>query len=353
MSDNTPTVLQLQQQIAALQDLVMALQQGQNQSSTQVAPPQVSVSSGQSKGLKVAAPDVFDGSMDKAEAFISQLALFFHGKRHELQDDSDKVILALSYMKGGTAGPWAQNKGKDFSLTGVTPSWDDFLAEFQSVFNDPDPAGTARFKLDQLSQGSMTCDEYVALFRGLMGDTGFNDAALVEKFENGLNSWLVDKIYSLPEMPHTLKDWIAWACKLDRQWRNRQTKRRVRSGASTATSETTLPRNALTTPKSTTMGMAKSPAQVVPVKTAPQVAPRVPNFSAPVPMEVDAGWKTVRRPPLVCFKCRKPGHMAINCRSTVDVRFMGARELIAYAQSELDKQEETVQVDSPPQQGDF
>ena len=32
-----------------------------------------------------------------------------------------------------------------------------------------------------------------------------NNTALVEKFENGLNSMLVDKIYNLPEMPVTLK----------------------------------------------------------------------------------------------------------------------------------------------------
>ena len=55
----------------------------------------------------MAPPDVFDGATAKAEAFMSQLALFIHGKRHELYDDSDKVILALSYMKGGTAGSWA------------------------------------------------------------------------------------------------------------------------------------------------------------------------------------------------------------------------------------------------------
>ena len=79
---------------------------------------------------------------------MSQLALFIHGKRHELYDDSDKMILVLSYMKGGTAGSWTQNKVKDFSKTGVMPSWDDFISEFRDVFGDPDPAGTSRFKLD-------------------------------------------------------------------------------------------------------------------------------------------------------------------------------------------------------------
>ena len=73
MSDTTPTVVQLQQQIAALQDLVMSLQQSQSlPAPTQAAPPSVSGSSHQLKGLKVAAPDVFDGSLSKSEAFLSE-----------------------------------------------------------------------------------------------------------------------------------------------------------------------------------------------------------------------------------------------------------------------------------------
>ena len=51
-------------------------------------------------------------------------------------------------------------------------------------------------------------------------------------------------------------------------------------------------------------------------------------------MEVDAGWKTVR-PPLVCFKCRKPGHKAIHCRSTVDINWLDYDGLKAYMQAEL------------------
>ena len=146
---DAPSLLQLQQQIAALQELMQSLQQREPQPA--VAVPETPAIYRQSKGLKVAPPDVFDGATAKAEAFLSQLALFIHGKRHELSDDSDKVILALSYIKDGTAGSWAQNKVKIFSSTGVAPSWDDFVSEFRDVFGDPDPAGTSRFKLDQLT----------------------------------------------------------------------------------------------------------------------------------------------------------------------------------------------------------
>ena len=44
-------------------------------------------------------------------------------------------------------------------------------------------------------------------------------------------------------------------------------------------------------------------------------------------MDVD---RSAKRPPLVCYKCRKPGHMARNCRSCVDIRRMNYEELSGY-----------------------
>ena len=334
MSDTTPTVVQLQQQIAALQDLVMSLQQSQSlPAPTQAAPPSVSGSSHQLKGLKVAAPDVFDGSLSKSEAFISQLVLYFYGRRHEFQDDSDKVIFTLSYMREGNAGPWAQDKVKNFSRTGSTPSWEEFLIEFKSVFGDPDPASSARFKMDQLSQGSLTCDEYVAQFRTLKGDTGYNDAALVEKFEKGLNSTLVDKIYALPEMPCTLDGWILWALKLDRQWRQRLAKKSVRSTVTATVGEMSLIRPAAVSRPLVASREGLSPVQREnPLRVFNQSLPRGP--SAPVPMDIDAGWKTIRRP-IMCFKCRKPGHRSFECTERVDIRLLDNNGLRAYLAAEM------------------
>ena len=55
-------------------------------------------------------------------------------------------------------------------------------------------------------------------------------------------------------------------------------------------------------------------------------------------MEVDAGWRIVR-PSLVCFKCRKPGHKAINCRSTIDIGLLDYNSLKAYMQAVLMREE--------------
>ena len=63
-------------------------------------------------------------------------------------------------------------------------------------------------------------------------------------------------------------------------------------------------------------------------------------------MEVDSSWKRVRLP-LVCLKCMKPGHKAIDCRSRVDIRLLNNEGLITYMQSGMVQEERAGKADSP------
>lgn len=326
ISTPASTIQQLQQQISDLQYQLSALlssnQQSLNNNPSQPLPQPLTTTTPASKssGLKVAPPDDFDGSSSKAETFLSQLSLYFHGKR--ISEDDDRVILALSYMKGGTAGPWAKIKVKEFSREGVC-DWNTFVAEFQETFGDPNPAGTARHKMNQLKQGNHTADEYVASFRELKDDTKYNNAALIEKFEQGLNPVLADKIYALPEMPTTLESWISWAIKLDRQWRQREANKKLLGQFPKATSLSSKPTKSISNPSS--------------VSSSQQSASHSKQTDV-VPMDIDSGWKSVR--PLVCFKCRKPGHKAIHCRSQVDINSMDFEALKVFMKEEIQKEED-------------
>lgn len=306
------TIQELQNQIAQLQQMVNGLS---------AQPPTTQTIS--TPSIKVAPPDIFDGTSSDLETFLSQLTLYIFGKR--VQEDYDKIFLGLSYMKGGIAGPWAKQKVQKYlKKGGVDQTYDNFTKELRETFGDPDPAGTARHKLNLLKQGSQTVDEYVAKFREYQDDTKYNDAALVEHFERGLNSALVDKIYALPVMPTTLKDWISWSTKLDRQWRQREAKKKA-AGSLT-----------MSKPNASRQSSSMSPSVTNPISkvAAPSKEPDV------VPMEVDSGWKRVTAKSIVCYKCRKPGHIAKNCASSVDINSMDYDTLKAYMKEELEKEKE-------------
>src|SRR6202453_1938723 len=58
---------------------------------------------------KANVPDAYTGDRDKAKPFIRQLWLYFEARGPEFPSVRRKVVFALSYMRGGTAGPWADN----------------------------------------------------------------------------------------------------------------------------------------------------------------------------------------------------------------------------------------------------
>ena len=272
----------------------------------------------ESSGIKVAPPEVFDRTISKSSDFITQLNLYFKGRK--VKNDDDKILLALSYMKGGTVGPWVKDMAERFAAEDL--NWKIFITNFKSSFGDPDPAGTAIRKMDLLKQGTHTVDEYVASFNELKKDTGFNDPALVDKFEKGLNQALVDKIYSLPDMPTTLEKWIYWASKLDRQWRQREARKKMSAPAPTAPKQ---PSSSFKPFQPRVIQPSPVPAQIIPAKE-PDV----------IPMEVDSGWKRVRS--IVCYKCKRRGHIARNCPSGVDINSMDYDTLKAHIKAELENE---------------
>ncbi|KAF5324415.1 hypothetical protein D9619_011182 [Psilocybe cf. subviscida] len=301
---------------------------GSQSDSVGLASPLLSKPSNLSSYVKVAPPEPFDGSMSKAESFLSQCLLYFYGRG--ITSDFNKVICALSFMKAGNADKWARMKIQQLDPNFCEEvSWEVFVSEFRATFGDPNPGATARHKMNQLKQGTSTADQYVADFRLLVQDTGFNDAALVEKFQNGLNSSLVDRIYNLPQMPSTLEGWISWALRLDRQWRQRESTKR--------TSVNPFSKQSLT-PQSPAKPSSHPSPSVASPPPASQSTNAQQKSSDVVPMEVDSGWKSVR--PLVCFKCRKPGHKAVNCRSTTNINAMDHEEIKNHFREIILKEEE-------------
>ncbi|THH03180.1 hypothetical protein EW145_g6463, partial [Phellinidium pouzarii] len=209
-----------------LQTLTQVVQQGPAQAPARPA-----------RAPKVAVPNVYDGAMDKAEDFIREVQLYVNTHAAEFPSHEEVVYFTLSYMGGGTVQNWKNNVLEACSVAaGQTPP----------NFSLCVMGTTAIAKMEALQQGTDTCDEFTVKFQALAPRTHYNDAALIELYKKKLNRRLLEKLYSLPNMPNTLqwnqttgdKGWYQWAMQLDRQWREFGAQKRVDGEARKATGST-------------------------------------------------------------------------------------------------------------------
>ena len=169
--------------------------------------------------LKMAAPTVFDGNRSQTNQFISEIVLYLGVNDDVYNSDKKKIGFVLSYMKGGTAGPWKETKLNSLIDAGQWGNFANFLRELKTAFAPADEAGDARSKMKHLKQTG-TADEYISEFRILASRSKITeDTSLVEYFMEGLNPKLVEKIFGLEDLPTTIDDWYKYAARLDNQWR--------------------------------------------------------------------------------------------------------------------------------------
>src|SRR5258708_526070 len=96
---------------------------------------------------------------------------------------------------------------------------DEFEAEVNLMFTDPNREVTVRQRLSSLWQGANSVDELIQQFK-IHGPTSrLGDVGLVHHFEQVLNSCLRENIYQLCLMPRTWAEWKCEASILDNQWR--------------------------------------------------------------------------------------------------------------------------------------
>ncbi len=63
----------------------------------------------------------------------------------EFPDEQNSILFVLSYMKGGSTGPWATQKiNSILNVVGpVEPTWVEFMVELDEMFMDPNCQVTA------------------------------------------------------------------------------------------------------------------------------------------------------------------------------------------------------------------
>jgi len=174
-------------------------------------------------------PEPFNGNQREVNNFIYACDLFFEGSSDkDFPTDKQKIIFILSYMSEGEALRWRKNyietviEQVDGSYTWPTKAV--FLTAFKAAFLNEDEKEESIRKLDNITQGNRTAEEYVNEFRLTVSKAGLptNNDMIVRTFRKGLNRALATRILYSDKKPDALNDtatkkgWYSIAIKFDR-----------------------------------------------------------------------------------------------------------------------------------------
>ena len=95
--------------------------------------------------------------------FKAECSLYLSMRQSKFPDECSNVLFILSYMKGGSAGPWATQKINSIlypaNMEEVT--WAGFILELDKMFVDPNHQATAWRRLATLHQGNSSVEELI------------------------------------------------------------------------------------------------------------------------------------------------------------------------------------------------
>jgi hypothetical protein len=290
-----------EEHIAQLTAQVTALQAQLAQPSRSPPPQPTATATPPPKPPKVAPPTPFSGAQDDLDRFKAECSLYLNMRHAEFPDERSSVLFVLSYMKGGSAGPWATQQINAIlgGATPTDPTWAEFTADLDEMFADPNRHATARRKLATLRQGEGPVEDLVRQFEIHGPVSGLGDVGIVDRFEQAIHPRLRESIYRLEPMPTTWAEWKRKASLLDNQWRRfRETQPKV-----------SVPR---------TFAL-RAPAPHTPTTSAASSSVPPPSAhtasSGPQPMDLDRAHPLKRDPRHgLCFNCGKPRHIAKVCR---------------------------------------
>jgi hypothetical protein len=139
--------------------------------------------------LKPSAPSEFDGDCAKGKASLTFCQTYICVCLKAFEDDTIKIVWAMSYMKSGWAGCWAAREfeyeaaSRDGRLCFL--NWVDFKDEFCKDFLPLNMEAMAVNILETSAyfQGKGKVDDYLNQFRDLVYDSGYtNPKTIVVKF---------------------------------------------------------------------------------------------------------------------------------------------------------------------------
>src|SRR5258708_13349992 len=105
------------------------------------------------KPPKVTAPTPFSSTQDNLDHFKAECSLYLSMRSTKFPDEQSSVLFILSYMKGGSAGPWVTQKiNRILNVADhAEPMWVEFTIKLNDMFVNPNHQVTTMRNLAPLS----------------------------------------------------------------------------------------------------------------------------------------------------------------------------------------------------------
>ena len=176
--------------------------------------------------LRGETPDIFTGTRKKSETFIRQFNLHLGlNDNHEIMRTPYlRTMYALSLIKGPLVNDWVNDQVTELREKVTRANnpigrdeealWNAFEANFTRAFTDTAKAQNAHTALEQLTMRGDDIDTYIATFRHLVKDAGYDltDQAVHHMFGRGLGRSLLYKVLMRETQPTTMAEWEEAAC---------------------------------------------------------------------------------------------------------------------------------------------
>ncbi|KAI3603357.1 reverse transcriptase-rnase h-integrase [Moniliophthora roreri] len=177
------------------------------------------------KKVKAALPRAFTRHQKDAKKFLREVQLYIALNPKTFTTDQMKKLFLLSYMTDGLEEFWKNEKTDlllAFNPDAEKVSWVDFVEDFKTSFKPLDTTLEAQLKLQDLRMKERA-DEYTYQFSYLAKQMGYNDAAQIVAFKQGLPKSLVLKIMTRPKgAPTNIKDWMNAAILFNESYKQAQ-----------------------------------------------------------------------------------------------------------------------------------
>ncbi|KDR76383.1 hypothetical protein GALMADRAFT_28766, partial [Galerina marginata CBS 339.88] len=172
-------------------------------------------------------PEYWDGDRKNYDAFKFQVKLYLEGNKDKLDTDDKKILVVLSFLRGGEAEEWArQFVDNAAALTLADPAvtgfgvYTEFMKQLEDAFKPFDKVGDAVDELEKLQMGDRPAADHVTTFNALLARSEIkDDATIIRLFRRSLPFRILKTLMTLDTQPANAAAWKKKAVEIDSNWR--------------------------------------------------------------------------------------------------------------------------------------